>query len=248
MGTSRPDASSPPVQRKGLIAGLISLPFQIFGMLLGSLCLSILVECVGVHWFWRDQQWHHAEQMLEYELDQLTQHFTQSVIVREPGKTAHRWVLLTYEHVFARTGVIAWAERRATEAKSSAHREQGAKRVLGMVYAQVEIYALAAIYTTLTFVVRVLVLCLMLPLFMTAAFVGLVDGLVRRDVRRFGAGRESGFLYHRARAAILPVLTLPWVIYLAMPVSVHPLLIFLPCAAVLALAVNITAGSFKKYL
>ena len=49
----------------------------------------------------------------------------------------------------------------------------------------------------LVFLVRLLVLVLILPLFLMAAFVGLVDGLVRRDVRGFGAGRESGFVYHR---------------------------------------------------
>ncbi len=53
-----------------------------------------------------------------------------------------------------------------------------------------------------------------------AAFVGLVDGLVRRDIRRFGAGRESGFIYHRARAGLIPLAVLPWVAYLALPVSV----------------------------
>jgi len=107
---------------------------------------------------------------------------------------------------------------------------------------------LAAGYTVLTFLVRVLVLCLTLPLFVTAAFVGVVDGLARRDIRRIGAGRESGFLYHRARASVLPIATLPWVIYLALPVSVHPLWILLPSAILLNIAVNLTAGSFKKYL
>ena len=53
-----------------------------------------------------------------------------------------------------------------------------------------------------------------------ATFVGLVDGLVRRDIRRFGAGRESGFIYHRARASLIPLAVLPWVAYLALPVSV----------------------------
>lgn len=81
-----------------------------------------------------------------------------------------------------------------------------------------------------------------------AAFVGFVDGLVRRDVRRFGAGRESGFLYHRAKASLMPLAVLPWVIYLALPISVHPLLVLLPAAAMLGLAMNLTAGSFKKYL
>ncbi|MGH8269165.1 MAG: DUF4400 domain-containing protein, partial [Steroidobacteraceae bacterium] len=40
----------------------------------------------------------------------------------------------------------------------------------------------------------------------------------------------------------------PWVVYLALPVSVPPLAILLPTAMLLALAVNITAASFKKYL
>ena len=93
-----------------------------------------------------------------------------------------------------------------------------------------------------------LVLVLTLPLFMMAAFVGFVDGLVRRDVRKFGAGRESGFIYHRAKASLMPLAILPWVIYLALPISVHPLMILLPSAVLLGLATNLTAGSFKKYL
>ena len=95
---------------------------------------------------------------------------------------------------------------------------------------------------------RLLVLCLTLPLFLMAAFVGLVDGPVRRDIRRFGAGRESGFIYHRARASLIPLAVLPWVTYLALPVSVHPLLILLPSAVLLGVAVCIAAATFKKYL
>jgi integrating conjugative element membrane protein (TIGR03747 family) len=78
--------------------------------------------------------------------------------------------------------------------------------------------------------------------------VGFIDGLVRRDLRRFGAGRESGFVHHRARASLLPLAISPWVIYLALPVSVHPLLILLPGALLLGAAVNVTTASFKKYL
>src|SRR3546814_3269076 len=119
---------------------------------------------------------------------------------------------------------------------------------LGLVYVTVESKLIAAAYTTLCFLVRLLVLCLTLPLFLMAAFVGLVDGLVRRDIRRFGAGRESGFIYHRARASLIPLAVLPWVTYLALPVSVNPLLILLPSAALLGVAVCIAAATFKKYL
>jgi hypothetical protein len=38
---------------------------------------------------------------------------------------------------------------------------------------------------------------------------GLVDGLVRRDVRRFGAERKSSFVYHRTRASLLPLTLSP---------------------------------------
>jgi integrating conjugative element membrane protein (TIGR03747 family) len=92
------------------------------------------------------------------------------------------------------------------------------------------------------------VLCLTLPLFAATAFVGLIDGLVRRDIRRFGAGRESGFLHHRAKASLMPLAVLPWIAYLALPISVSPLLILLPSAVLLGAAIDIAAGSFKKYL
>lgn len=46
----------------------------------------------------------------------------------------------------------------------------------------------------------------------------------------------------------MPFCLLPWVTYLALPVSVHPLLILLPSAVLLGAAVDIAAGTFKKYL
>ncbi|GAH36588.1 unnamed protein product [marine sediment metagenome] len=109
-------------------------------------------------------------------------------------------------------------------------------------------YALAAGYIALTFLVRVVVLVMTLPLFALAAFVAFLDGVVQRDIRRFGAGRESGFVYHRARALIAPLALLPWGIYLSFPISIHPLWILLPSAALLSVAIRVTAATFKKYL
>ena len=214
-------------RQQGLIAGLVTLPFRFFGVLCGALLLCILIECVGMHFFWPEQGWRHAQGMLHYELDQLSVHFTRSALVQEPGRTAHRLVEQGYDWLFVKSGLLDY---------------------IGLVYVNVESYLIAAAYTTLVFLVRLLVLCLTLPLFLMAAFVGLVDGLVRRDIRRFGAGRESGFIYHRARASLIPLAVLPWVTYLALPVSVNPLLILLPSAALLGVAVCIAAATFKKCL
>jgi len=235
--------------QQGLISSLVTLPFRLFGVLCGSLLLCILIECVGMHFFWPEQGWRHAQGMLHYELDQLSENFTRSALVQEPGRTAHRLVEQGYEWLFVRTGLLDWI--RDASAQASAPSRGGSRDFryyLSQVYVWTESYLIAAAFTTLTFIVRLLVLVLTLPLFLLAAFVGLVDGLVRRDIRKFGAGRESGFIYHRAKAALMPLAVLPWVIYLALPVSLHPLLILLPGAMLLGLAMNIAAGSFKKYL
>ncbi|MBP0714268.1 TIGR03747 family integrating conjugative element membrane protein [Burkholderia sola] len=236
-------------RRQGLIAGTIGLPFRMFGVLIGSLLFSIIVECVGMHLFWKDQGWRHSQEMLQYELGHLSSHFTRSVVVQEPGRTAHSLVDTGYQWVFVRSGLQDRMSQAAERARApSQGQARNFRYFISQAYVWAENYLIAAAFTTLMFLVRLLVLALTLPLICTAAFVGLIDGLVRRDVRRFGAGRESGFLYHRAKASLIPLAVLPWVTYLALPVSVHPLVILLPSAVLLGLAVSLTAGSFKKYL
>ena len=235
-------------RQPGLISGLITLPFQLFGVLCGSLLLSILIEWAGMHWFWPREDWHHAEGMFEYELDQLSSQFKHSLLVAEPARTARRWLAGISKQFSDKTEVITQAETASARAQTEKRPANSFRYALSLAYRQVQPYAQAAGYTVLTCFARLIVLGLTLPLFLLAALVGVIDGLVRRDIRRFGAGHESGFVFHRAKASILPLAVLPGVVYLALPVSVHPLWILLPGAILLSTAVNITAGSFKKYL
>lgn len=80
------------------------------------------------------------------------------------------------------------------------------------------------------------------------SLVALIDGLVQRDLRRWGGGRESAFVYHHSKRLMFPSLLLAWVVYLGLPFSVHPNVVILPFAGLFALAVSVTASSFKKYL
>lgn len=237
------------VRQQSLLASLILLPFHLIGILFGSLLLSIVIECVGMHLFWPDQGWRHARDMLDYELAQLSSHFTRSAIVTEPGRTARWLVERSYDLMFVKTGLIDWMRQSADQASApSRGGTRDFRYWISQVYVWTESYLIAAAFTTLTCIVRLLVLILTLPLFILAAMVGFIDGLVRRDVRRFGAGRESGFVYHRAKASLMPLAVLPWVTYLALPVSIHPLLILLPAAILLGIAVCISTAMFKKYL
>ncbi|MFN9525570.1 MAG: TIGR03747 family integrating conjugative element membrane protein [Pseudomonadaceae bacterium] len=236
-------------QQRGLLAGLVTLPLRMLAVLLGSLLLSIIIECVGMHLVWQDQGWRHAQAMLNYELNHLSTHFTRSALVQEPGNTAHQIIESAYEWIFVKTGLLDWMSHTAAQARAPSRAEtRDFRYYISLIYQWSESYLIAAAFTVLTFIVRLLVLVLTLPLFILAAFVGLVDGLVRRDVRKAGAGRESGFVYHRAKAALMPLAVMPWIIYLTLPISVHPLLVLLPCAALLGVVVCITASTFKKHL
>ena len=234
-------------RQQGLVTGLITLPLRFIGVLLGSLLLSLLIELVGLHLFWPEQGWRHAQSMMNFELQQLSTHFSRSLVVQEPGRSAYRLVAWLHQTLLLDSGLLDWLKRMNEQAQA-ANTATGFNATLAHAVVYVERYALAAFYTIATFVLRLLVLAMTLPLFALAALTGLVDGLVRRDLRRFCAGRESGFVYHRARATILPLAVLPWVVYLALPVSVHPLWVLLPAAGMLGVVVDVTVGSFKKHL
>jgi integrating conjugative element membrane protein (TIGR03747 family) len=241
---SRPAPLRPPT----LFGVLIALPFQVFGMLCGALLLSILIECIGVRFIWPEQGWHHAQGMLEYELTQLSDDFKHSLLLSDPADSAQRWVSRVYETLFVRSGLSEWARQHAPAVAPRAAGLNGIRSLVQRSAQNLQMYALAAGYIALTFLVRVVVLVMTLPLFALAAFVAFLDGVVQRDIRRFGAGRESGFVYHRARALIAPLALLPWGIYLSFPISIHPLWILLPSAALLSVAIRVTAATFKKYL
>lgn len=232
-----------------LFARLVTLPFQLFGLLCAMLFLCILIEWFCMLFFWPGEGWHHAEKMLSRELDQLSEDFRQGILLSAPGTRAREAVEAARELLIVKSGFLDWSREATMRVQASGpDKARTFRDYLGFVHVQLEQYLIAAVYRTLGFLARLMVLALTAPLFILAAFVGLVDGLVRRDIRKFQAGAESGFLYHRARASLKPLAVLPWGLYLGSPVFVHPLLILLPAAVLLGVAVDIAAGSFKKYL
>ena len=151
----------------------------------------------------------------------------------------------TYSVLFEVTRLadfIAWV---GAPAKAG---EAGFRARLHGLFRPIAEYVLAAMQMTQVFSVRFTILVLALPVFLLFSLVALVDGLVKRDLRRWGGGRESSFIYHWAKRSALPLLVLTWVIYLALPFSLHPSVVVLPFATVFAFSVAVTVSTFKKYL
>lgn len=98
------------------------------------------------------------------------------------------------------------------------------------------------------FALRIGVLVLATPLFLVTTFAAATDGLIPWYLRRTGAGRESGFIYHRSKRGLaLSVLAL-WVIYLVPPVPLDPRWVIPSFLCLSAISVRVTVAYFKKYI
>lgn len=97
-------------------------------------------------------------------------------------------------------------------------------------------------------ITKAMILVLAMPLFAIAILIGIVDGLVTRDIRKFGVGRESAFLFHQAKHLLIPTVFIFTFIFMVMPVPVSPMYFILPLAISICFLSGLTASRFKKYL
>lgn len=233
-----------PAQR-GLLSRALGNVVRAAAWLAAALLFSIVVEWAGMLLWWRDDGAVHSRAMLQQELNYLNEDFRRSVVTSDPTRYARRFADTSYRYLFEWTRIVDFIRWL----KQPPRQDDG--RLLALLrraYDNVHEYILAAITITQLFAVRLAVLTLATPVFALFGVVALVDGLVQRDVRRWCGGRESSFVYHHAKKLIFPALILPWILYLGMPTPVHPNSVVLPFAALFALAIAVTARSFKKYI
>jgi integrating conjugative element membrane protein (TIGR03747 family) len=233
------------VVQQGLFSKSLSAVAKIIQWLLFSLLFSIIVEWAGMVLWWPDEGIDHSRTMLATEISYLDNDFRRSVVTSDPARFAKRFADNSYHYLFEVTRFVDFIQ---WVSPSPLKHEQGARPTLHRIYQPIAEYVIAMMQVTQVFSVRLAILTLAMPLFMLFSLVALVDGLVQRDLRRWGGGRESSFVYHYAKKAALPLVILTWVTYLALPFSLHPSFIILPFATLFALTVAVTASTFKKYL
>lgn len=209
---------------------------RLLGTLIGSLILSIIIEWVGMAFIWQDQGVNHSKQMMAQEFAWFSNEFQQSLLYSRPVALAQETVQFLYQWIFVKTGLQTWLDTP----KSSEWEL--------WLFNYMRSYIEATLYILIVFVIRLMIIILTSPLFMLAGLVGLIDGLVQRDLRRFGVGRESAYKYHHAKRWVAPVMFLAWIIYLSIPISIHPNFILIPSAILFGVMISLTASNFKKYL
>jgi integrating conjugative element membrane protein (TIGR03747 family) len=183
--------------------------------------------------------------MLSREIGYLDTDFRRSVITSDPARFAKRVADNTYHYLFEVTRLVDFIHWVTPPPLLG---ETGLRPMLHEYYRPSAEFVIAMMQITQLFSVRLAILILAMPVFLLFSLLALVDGLVQRDLRRWGGGRESSFVYHYAKKAALPLVVLAWVTYLALPFSLHPTFVVLPFAMLFALSVAVTASTFKKYL
>ena len=240
-------ARAPVIQRQLTQPNLSTRVFRALvrlgSVLVLALVFSVVMEWVGMTWWWPEEGVGHSERMLVHELQYLNDNFKQSILRAPPVVIAQRvvtWVRHSAEAIgFSR--FIAWLRR-------SANGVTGARRFASNTFPSIQYYLEAMLNVVQTFSVRLLVLTLATPVFGLCGLVGFVEGLMRRDLRRWGGGRESSFVYHHGKKILGPSILLAWMLYLATPFSLHPSVVLLPFAAAFGFGAAVTAATFKKYL
>ena len=106
----------------------------------------------------------------------------------------------------------------------------------------------AALVGLQLFSARLAVLLISVPLLALASLAASADGLTGWYRRRTGGGRESGFVYHRAKRHAGHALLGMVLLFLVIPMHIDPRPVITASAVLLIVAIRVAAASFKKYL
>ena len=179
--------------------------------------------------------------MYAAEINHLAGDYQRSLITDDPAAYAAAITEAEYTWLWEKThaiDLVRWMSE-APPPQSGAIRKG--------VYKLSE-FGVATVNITQVFTIRVAILSLAMPVFLLFGIVGLTDGLVQRDIRKWGGGRESGYIFHWATKFIGPAFLMTWLVYLAVPISINPGWVVLPFALLFALMLRIAGTTFKKYL
>lgn len=226
-----PDHAPPsPARCPGLLGWIALLPGVLVGFCLGAWMLAIALEWLGDAFFWRNACASHSEQVL-----QATWQWWKS------SAGAPMWLVEDL-------AIVSDTLQKGSAALIASFSGQSGLFWTEAVTTVVHCALLSAGNVTLTFLLRLTILLRAVPLFALAIIIGLIDGLVRRDLRRFGAGHESGFVYHHARRMISSSLIATGLVWLAVPVFLVPEYVLMLGSLIIGVTVSVDIGTFKKYL
>lgn len=217
----------------GLIGKSFSWVSEILYWLLVSLVVSIVIEWVGLTFFWWEEGSEHSRQVLEQDYGYLNARVADS---------ASTLVILIRDVTDKVIDVIAHSDYLSGLFENSSFDTNDA-----WIDEKYRAYLDSASHTIKVFFIRLALIILSFPAFVIAGFIGMTDGLAIRDLRRWCGGRESSTIYNIARKSVIRIFITCCVLYLSLPFSVAPSYIITPFAILFGFSVKVSFERLKKY-
>ncbi len=240
-GSSRSQDVNVPKKSTGILSWLVGSVMRFLGWVVFSLMLALIVEWIGMATVWSEEGSGHAKRALENDLSYLNKRLLSKTsvledVVDQSVNDGLRWI--------DRNSGALYTEKSLKKQQSTNSSDWfNQKEFVQRLSPYVEVVPLVA----KTFCVRLALLGFSLPAFVLFFLMGMVDGLVERDLRRWGGGRESSMVYNLARKSLFRFFISACVIYISLPMSINPTWIILPFAIAFGLSTRVTFERFKKY-
>jgi integrating conjugative element membrane protein (TIGR03747 family) len=183
---------------------------QFTAWLILGLMVAILTDWMLLATLYRDGRATHSQQVLTTELAYLQTDLKESFITPAPLDFAVQVANRFHQMLFLQSKLLATlnAAKVAQADQKQGHLKDTHTfiRIIRQVLVNVETYLLSAIVSTQVFALLLAVLILAVPVFALAGTIGLVEGMLQRDINRWRGGRELGQRYHLAKSAVTPAL------------------------------------------
>ncbi len=243
---------------RGPVELILEVMFGLLFVALFAWFVGLVIEVGGSFTIWKQQgPVEHSRRLVDQDLGYIAA-APRSLLIDDTEAFARRiigWVAWPYE----RFGVVRFYERMhqadaapaAAEAKPAGKRRlnQGLGNATRSVMTVASRWAVVSMHVAQDVVLRLSVALFALPAFALACIVGTVDGLVRRDLRRWRGGRESSFVYHHAKRYTGWALTGGFGLYLTWPFGgFNPAYMVLVFTVLVAATLSTTVAAFKKYV
>ncbi len=128
------------------------------------------------------------------------------------------------------------------------HQTTPLKNLLDKYYQRLQISKQIFFNLVQVVLLRFWIVLLFLPLFGLFGFLGFMDGLTQRHLRKRQGARESSVLYQHAKECLKPSLFGAGIMYIGTPLSLNPQILFLIFSVLFGLTLAIAARTYKKYL
>lgn len=251
-------------QTLGPVELTVKVCFGLVSAAISAWIVGVLIEIGGTYTIWKNQGAGHARSLVEEDLGYIAA-APRSILVGQTVPLSRQivhWVQWPYE----RFGILKWHAKAhpaslpnggpATPQEAGArtqdkspfalkHKLKNITSGLGRVLSE---WALITMYVAMDVLLRMSIAVYALPAFVLACMMGMVDGLVRRDIRRWSGGRESSFVYHHAKRYTGWALTGGFGLYLTWPFGgFNPAYMVLVFTVLVAISLSTTVAAFKKY-